>query len=356
MLYTGIDLHKDNCFLTTINEAADIVSQEIVRNEETEILNYFFSQGNSHKAVVESTSNWYWLSDLLTNHGIELSLAHAKYLKAIAYAKVKTDKVDSLTLSLLLRMNMIPEAHQITGTKRNLRDLTRARLRLTQKRTSCINSVDRILEKFNIPTPQNAEFVTLDSKISILELPDFYKFQIKCFHEQYQLIERQIGDLEKMIEPILIQNEDIRRLRTIPGFGNIISSSIYLEIYDIDRFANEKKLFSYARIVPGAENSNRKKRNKSGNKDGNRYLKLAFTEAAVQAIRHYPDIRKFYKNKLRKKHKSIARNLVAIELAKIAYHVLKDKTVCTSFKGQPLSNLKPLKRPRLASPIFILDQ
>jgi len=355
MLYTGIDLHKDNCFLTTIDEAAKIVCQEKLHNDEAEILNYFFIQGHSHKAVVESTSNWYWLSDLLSDHGIELSLAHAKYLKAIAYAKVKTDKVDSLTLSKLLRMNMIPEAHKTTGNNRNCRDLTRARLTLTQKSTSCINNIDRILEKFNIPTPPSSEFVTLGSKIPLFELPDLYKYQIKCFHEQYQLIERQINDLEKMIEPVLIQNEDIRRLRTIPGLGKILSSAVYLEIDNIDRFANERKLFSYSRLVPGAENSNRKKRNKSGNKDGNKYLKLALTEAAVQAIRHYPEIKKYYQNKLRKKHKSIARNLVAIELARIIFHVLKEKTVCTSFKGLQLANPKPLRRPRLASPYFGLD-
>ncbi len=34
---------------------------------------------------------------------IPLTLAHAKYLKAISYAKVKTDKVDSHTLATLLR-------------------------------------------------------------------------------------------------------------------------------------------------------------------------------------------------------------------------------------------------------------
>jgi hypothetical protein len=34
--------------------------------------------------------------------GIELELAHAKLLKAIAYAKVKTDAVDSDTLAQLV--------------------------------------------------------------------------------------------------------------------------------------------------------------------------------------------------------------------------------------------------------------
>ena len=117
-------------FIIAIVESGSVVKQSKLPNEEYAILNYFFSQGRNHKAVVESTSNWYWLSDLLRNHQIELTLAHAKYLKAISYAKVKTDKVDSHTLAQLLRMNLIPTAHQIIPDKRGVRDTMRARLRL----------------------------------------------------------------------------------------------------------------------------------------------------------------------------------------------------------------------------------
>ena len=135
MFYSGIDLHKTNCFITTLNDQGNIVKQSKLPNEECILLNYFFSIGNIHKAVVESTSNWYWLSDLLRNHEIDLTLAHAKYLKAISYAKVKTDKVDSHTLAQLLRMNLIPTAHQIIPDKRGVRDTMRARLRLVQKKS-----------------------------------------------------------------------------------------------------------------------------------------------------------------------------------------------------------------------------
>ena len=63
---------------------------------------------------MESTPKWYWLADLLREKEIELQLAHAKYLKAITYAKVKTDKVGAKTLAQLLRLEMIPQAHQIS--------------------------------------------------------------------------------------------------------------------------------------------------------------------------------------------------------------------------------------------------
>ena len=65
--------------------------------------------------------------------GIDLRLAHAKYLKAISYAKVKTDAVDAPTMAQLLRVQLIPEAHMNGEGTRDVRDLLRARLLLVRR-------------------------------------------------------------------------------------------------------------------------------------------------------------------------------------------------------------------------------
>ena len=132
MYYSGIDLHSDNSYITTMDDNGTIVKRQRVANDDKLVLEYFHSLPDPHKAVVESTTGWYWLDDLLTDNGIELILAHAKYLKAICYAKVKTDKIDSKTLALLLRLGLIPRAHKISRELRGLRDTMRIRLRLVQ--------------------------------------------------------------------------------------------------------------------------------------------------------------------------------------------------------------------------------
>ena len=133
--YSGIDLHKRSCFITTIDDQGQIVKQQQIQNHRDLLKAYFMTQPGDHRAVVESTTGWYWLRDLLDAQGVELKLAHAKYLKAISYAKVKTDKVDSETLAHLLRLDMIPEAHQISTHLRDQPDVLRTRLRLVSRRT-----------------------------------------------------------------------------------------------------------------------------------------------------------------------------------------------------------------------------
>ena len=46
---------------------------------------------------------------MLKEKGYDVKVAHPLMVKAIAYAKVKSDKVDARTLADLLRADMIPE-------------------------------------------------------------------------------------------------------------------------------------------------------------------------------------------------------------------------------------------------------
>lgn len=348
MFYSGIDLHKDMSFITTINEKGKIIAQQKLPNHNAHILGYFDSIGHEHKAVVESTANWYWLSDLLNDHGIDLTLAHAKYLKAISYAKVKTDKVDSHTLANLLRMDLIPEAHQISQDLRPVRDLMRARLTLVKKQTSCLNSMHRLLGKYNLILPSHSKPEVVNTlKRKLGSEP---QLQLTILQDQLKLIKTQINELEKSLHPKLIPNRDIQRLLWVPGIGITLAFTIYLEVDGINRFPSINRLYSYCRLVPGASNSNRVNKHKSS-KDGNKYLKMAFMEASVRACQHYKEVKSFYQSKARKKHKNIARALVAQELAKICYHVLSKKTDFDhTFKGKTLSRHKTMKWPRLSSP------
>jgi transposase len=354
MFYSGIDLHKDMSFITTISPSGQVLKQSKLPNTDYAIQNYFSQFAIQHKAVVESTSNWYWMADLLNSQNIDIVLAHAKYVKAISYAKVKTDKVDSHTLAQLLRMNLIPVAHQISPEIRGMRDLMRTRLRLVQKKTSCINSIHRLMEKFNLSIPQNRklqDLPTLDF-LNELNLPEDYQFNLSSLTDQIKLIHQQIINLEKSLHPKLIPNPDIQRMLHIPGIGKILAFTIYLEIDGIYRFPGVKNLHSYCRLVPGADNSNRKLKHKSGNKDGNKYLKNAFNEAAIRAVQYYMEINKYYHRLARKKNKFIARTLVAKELAKITYHLLLNKSAFNNtFKGIQLSREKSKQWPRLVSPV-----
>jgi len=250
---------------------------------------------------------------------------------------VKTDAIDSNTLAQLGQADLIPPAYMIRPAFRRARDLLRTRLRLVTKRTSCRNSIHRLLEKFNRPT--------------VADLPAIYQLQAACHLEQSALLLAQIHRLEQELNPDVLRWPEVQRLLWIPGIGKLVACTLVLEIDEIARFPSDRQFVSYCRLVPGADNSGGKTRHRSGSKDGNRYLKIAFTHAAIRAIQYYPDIKAWYTRRARRKHVRVARTLVAKELARIVYHVLRTQTDYNgTFKGKALSRTKRSQWPRLASP------
>ena len=181
-------------------------------------------------------------------------------------------------------------------------------------------------------------------------LNNFYKLQYQQFDIQSKLLKEQMLTLEKSLYPSLIPNEDIQRLLWIPGIGKMNAFTILLELGDINRFPNEKNFFSYCRLVPSARNSAGKTKQRSS-KDGNRYLKIVFSDAAVHALQYYPVIKRYHSSKLRKKKKQVAKAIISKEIARFVYHVLKDKSNFNHlFKGQKLEHKKSIQWPRITSP------
>ena len=91
MFFTGIDQHRLRSSLTTFTVAGDRVGEATLPNDRATLRRYFAQLPEPHQVVVEATGRRYWLPALLVPEGIDLHLAHAKFLKATAYAKVETD-------------------------------------------------------------------------------------------------------------------------------------------------------------------------------------------------------------------------------------------------------------------------
>jgi transposase len=343
--YTGLDLHKRSIAATTLDADGHVIASAKLPARADALRLYFADcptgSDGQHHAAVECTTGWYWVKDALIDE-VDLHLAHAKGVKAITTAKVKTDAADARMLAQLLRTDLLPEAHMISDDLRPLRDVLRTRLSLVERRVGALNSVARLLEKMNVK--------------DVADLPELMQLQARCHLDQVDLLQQQIKALEKALHPHLVPDADVQRLLRIPGVGKAVAFTIRLEVDDIDRFGSDRAFFSYCRLVPGADNSGARVRHRRS-KEGNRYLKLAFSHAGVRAIQYYPEVRDWYRRKLRKKPQAVARALVAKEIARVAYHVLKKREPFNGkFKGAVLSRVKQEQWPLLPSPASITDE
>ena len=328
--YCGIDLHARDCFLCVIDDQDKIHLKSKVSNHLPTILDRLEAFSSRPSVVVESTLNWYWLVDGLQEAGFEVKLAHTLGLYMITGAKVKTDRRDAFTLARLLRLGAIPEAYIYPKDKRPIRDLLRRRNHLVFLRASLYGDLRRTLLQHGLFGYSRGEIKGL-SQAEIVH--NFDHPAVRCSGqlqlERISLYSRQIKDLEGMILATVAEQPLFDLLQTIPGVGKILALTIYYEVGDIDRFEGPKQFCSYARVVPGIAQSGHTIRRGRGSKQGNGYLKWAFSQASGLAVRFHPRIRKFRQKHLSRRRskarKLISLSIVAHKLATGAFYVLKDQ-------------------------------
>jgi transposase len=120
---------------------------------------------------------------------------------------------------------------------------------------------------------------------------------------------------------------DYRRLLKVSGIGRILALTILYEVGEISRFQSVRQFSSYCRLVPGVAQLGAVSRRGRSSKQGNQYLKSAFNQAAVVAVRSYPAIKRCYERHMARHRgsarKLVAYNVIAHKLAQAVYFVLK---------------------------------
>ena len=126
MLYVGIDLHKEKVYGIVVNENGKLIKKEKFENEPEKFHEFL---KNMEKAVVaiESTGLAIPIYDFLKENGYEIKVAHPLKTRAIAEAKIKTDKIDAKILADLLRSDLLPSSYIPSKEIRKIRDMTRHR-------------------------------------------------------------------------------------------------------------------------------------------------------------------------------------------------------------------------------------
>ena len=140
-----------------------------------------------------------------------------------------------------------------------------------------------------------------------------------------QALGQQIEVLEKRLKERVSLRPEYRLLKTVPGIGETLATTIMLETGSIGRFARVGNFSSYCRCVDSVRESNGKKKGEGNTRNGNKYLSWAFVEAANFALRYCPQARSFYARKKSRTNRIVAIKALAHKLARACYYILREQ-------------------------------
>jgi transposase len=249
---------------------------------------------------------------------VEVLLVNAHHVKQVEGRK--TDVKDCQWLAQLLSCGLLKASFIPPKPQRQLRDLTRTRSQLVEERTRVVNRIHKVLEDANIQlgavasdilgvsgremiealiqgeqdTQKIADLARrqLRGKIPQLRLAlegtlnEHHQFLLKLYLQQYDEIEKWIGQLTERMERVCVPlAAALEKITEVPGYNERAAQDLVAEIgTDMSRFASDDHLCSWSTICPGNRQSAGKQTN-GKTVQGNRWLKKVLCQSAWAAAR-----------------------------------------------------------------------
>ena len=382
----GADIHKDLIVATIAATNQDGITEYIQssfssQNFDLVRLKAWLIEHHCFEIAMESTGK-YWIPVFNVLEGeIKVFVVHPKYTKAIKGKK--TDKKDSKWIADLFKHDLLKFSFIPPKEIRELRELSRYRIKLIAMRSSERNRYQNSMTISNIglasilsdPFGKSSRAVmkevirsssVTEEKISKL-LERNAKKKVKEVLQS--LVGSHIESDQRLKMNIASQHMDqidshVRRLETemaircipyatlinllldIPGISYLSAMTIIAEIgTDMSVFETSKQLSCWAGLAPANNESASKKKSVRISKAGS-YLKPLLVQCALAAInsKSNPYYRiKYNRIKKRRGHKKAIIAIARMILANI-YHILSTGEVYSPCDMEQIINPKPVKK------------
>ena len=320
----GMDVHKDLIVATIAVTDQDLVTDYIQKSFSSQnfdllLLKDWLKAHQCFEVAMESTGK-YWIPVFnVLEDEINVHIVHPKYTKAIKGKK--TDKKDSKWIADLFKHDLLKFSFIPPKEIRELRDLSRYRIKLVNMRSSERNRYQNSMTVSNIglasiltdPFGKSASSIMKevltsssidDAKISkllnrsakkktaaVLEslkgshVEHDQKLKMTIASKHMDNLDSYINDIEvEMFKRLLPHAGQFTHLTTIPGISTMSAMIIISEIgLDMSQFESDKQLCCWAGLTPANNESANKKKSVRISKAGT-YLRPILIQCALCAV------------------------------------------------------------------------
>ena len=216
----GLDVHRQFAEVAVAQGGQAVPSGHRFEATPAGLLAFARSLGKEDQVVLEATVNTWAIVDVLAAHAGRVVVSNPLRTRAIASAKVKTDKIDAATLAQLLAADFLPEVWIPDPETRSRRAQVAHRAGLVQQRSRLRNRVEAGLHRNLVECPWTDTFGKRGSQwLAHLNLPPADREQLDSTLRQLDCMEAEVARADQLIAETTLGNPRIQRLMTIPGVG-----------------------------------------------------------------------------------------------------------------------------------------
>ncbi len=288
----GLDVHK-RFIEVALHEDGRLSRVGRVKMDQLEV--FADSLGPADHLVIESTAVTWAVVDRLSRNAGKVTVSNPMKTKAIASAKVKTDKVDARVLAELGASGFISEVWVPDAELRALRRRIAQRARLVSHKRRLRNQVHAVLMRNLVEVKASDAFGKRGrAELAAADLPGYEREQVEATLRLHDAAERELAELERSLSQQALASAEVRRLMTIPGVGAITGLALLALIGNITRFPTPGHLVGYLGLDPRVRQSGeRPARTGRISRQGQAHARGLLVEAALGAARSPGPLRGF---------------------------------------------------------------
>lgn len=326
MPFAGLDVHKKEIEAVMLDDQGSITLRR--RFPATRAGLEAFAHGQlsqQHRVALEATTNTWAIVGILQPLVKEVVVSNPLRTRAIASAKIKTDKVDALVLGQLLRSGYLPSVWCPDEETRLMRQQTSERANLSADRTRLKNRIHAILHQRLIEAPAQDLFSQAGmSWLAHLSLDQAGQRALERHLRQLAQVESEFQLLDEELAGHAWQHPQIKLLMSLPGVDYAVAESLLAVLGDSSRFGDADCAAAYFGLVPSTHQSGNRCYHGRITKQGSSHGRWMLIQAAQHGALHPGPLGVFFRRIARKKNRNVAVVATARKLVTIAWHMLKN--------------------------------
>ena len=275
--------------------------------------------------ALEATTNSDAIATMLRPLVRRVVVSNPRKTRAIAEAKVKTDKVDARILAQLLAADFLPETWVADDRTRTLRRLVMRRTHLVKQRTRLKNQVHAILSRNLLPTCPHADlFSGVGRRWLVAQtLPADERRSVEALLRQLDFHGDELAAVERDVALEAIDDPIVARLMSVPGIDVIVAMSIVAAVGDFARFDSPDRLVCYLGLNPKVRQSGHAAATHGRiTKAGPAQARGMLVEAAFSAARAPGPLRAFYRRVRDRRGFQVATVATARKMTVLCWHLI----------------------------------
>jgi transposase len=321
-------------------------------------------QTKNDEVVIEATGNAMAVVRVLRPYVARVIIANPLQVKAIAHARIKTDKIDAGVLASLHAAGFLPEVWLPDAETERLRRLVAQRNQVVRQRTRVKNETHAILAAHLIPPCPHTELFNGPGRAWLARqvLPDDERAAIARHLRELDRLGEDLTALDRDIGVAVVDNPAVRRLLTIAGVNVTVAAGLVAAIGDIRRFPSPQQLVSYFGLNPRVRQSGLGfAQHGRISKIGRSHARALLVEAAWAAAKAPGPLHAFFLRIRARRGHQVAAVATARKMAVLVWHLLAKETdylwarpalVAHKLRALELQAGKPMRKGNKRGPAY----